>query len=337
MCTLPDLTQHGHPRGGSFPSVAGCARTCSCPLFRNGELLGMISCNRTEVRPFSDKEIALIENFAAQAVIAIENARLLSELRELNSQLEQRVSDQVGEIERMGGFFRRFLPPQVADLIVASGTEKAPTTRKPSTGNHRSLLRPARVHRLHRECRRGRRDRAATRISHCHWREDQFKYSEIGGLILFASLVLYTIVATPLWTVARVRVAGCGLLVIVLVPLLLDRPFSLQRARAMPMELCDDALVSLTNVRISAVWGGAFAYMVAADAAAEFVEAIPAWVDTVGQRGIYRGTSDLRAGIPPRSGEQLLTPAVSDWSGLETLPRRALEVCRTQRRDKIGA
>ena len=56
-------------------------------------------------------------------MIAIENARLLSDLNRLNQQLEQRVADQVSEIERMSRL-RRFLPPQVADLIISSGTEK---------------------------------------------------------------------------------------------------------------------------------------------------------------------------------------------------------------------
>jgi class 3 adenylate cyclase/putative methionine-R-sulfoxide reductase with GAF domain len=93
------------------------------PMRKVNELVGALVIYRTEVRPFTDKQIELVQNFAAQAVIAIENARLLNDLNTLNRQLEQRVTDQVGEIERMGKL-RRFLPPQVADLIVASGAEK---------------------------------------------------------------------------------------------------------------------------------------------------------------------------------------------------------------------
>ena len=113
----PDYRLTETQRLGDFRTHLGV------PLLREGNPIGILVVSRVTVRPFDDKQLELWVTFADQAVIAIENTRLLNELNELNQQLERRVADQVGEIERTGRL-RRFLPPQVADLIVASGTEK---------------------------------------------------------------------------------------------------------------------------------------------------------------------------------------------------------------------
>jgi adenylate cyclase len=125
-----DYVERRSPKVIAAVELGGVRTILAVPMLKENELVGALILSRQEVRPFTSKQIELVKNFASQAVIAIENARLLKELRErtedvekLNQQLERRVADQVGEIERMGRL-RRFLPPQVADLIVASGTEK---------------------------------------------------------------------------------------------------------------------------------------------------------------------------------------------------------------------